>query len=84
MVSWGHFSPQHAQHAMLLFEGDLRLYDDDALDLGLVNSVSACGQHGLDMSRHGARDFWNIFSKEIHIGATPFMVPLQTKGCEDL
>ena len=51
MVSWEHFSPQVAQHAMMLFEGDLSLYSDGMLDLGLVNSVSACGGHGLDMGR---------------------------------
>ena len=84
MVSWGHFSPQVAQHAMMLFEGDLELHTDGLLDLGLVNSVSKCGNHGMDMGRHGARDFWGIFSKDIHITPTPFSVPLQTRGREDL
>ena len=84
MVSWGHFSPQVAQHAMMLFEGDLELHTDGLLDLGLVNSVSKCGNHGMDMGRHGARDFWGIFSKDLHITSTPFSVPLQTRGREDL
>ena len=84
MVSWGHFSPQVAQHAMMLFEGDLELHTDGLLDLGLVKSVSKCGNHGTDMGRHGARDFWGIFSEDIHITPTPFSVPLQTRGRTDL
>ena len=73
-----------ATNAMMLFEGDLELHTDGLLDLGLVNSVSKCGNHGMDMGRHGARDFWGIFSKDIHITPTPFSVPLQTRGREDL
>ena len=69
---------------MMLFEGDLALYSDGMLDIGLVNSVSACGQHGINMDRHGAQDFWHIWSKEVHIAATPFNVPLQTRGRKDL
>ena len=84
MVSWGHFSPQVAQHAMMLFEGDLELHTDGLLDLGLVNSVSKCGNHGMDMGRHGARDFWGIWSNDLHITPTPCSVPLQTRGREDL
>ena len=84
MVCWGHFSPSVAQHAMMLFEGDLALHSDGMLDLGLVNSVSACGQHGINMEKHGAQDFWHIWSKEVHIAATPFSVPLQTRGRKDL
>ena len=84
MVAWGHFSPQIAQHAMMMFEKDLSLYDDGMLDLGLVNAVSACGQHGINMRKHGAQDFWHIWSKKTHIAPTPFNVPLQTRGREDL
>ena len=58
MVAWGHFSPQIAQHAMMMYEQDLSLYDDGMLDLGLVNAVSACGDYG--MGEKGARDFWRI------------------------
>ena len=83
MVSWGHFSPQVAQHAMMLFEGDLSLYSDGMLDLGLVNSVSACGHHGGDLN-HGAQDFWHIWSKELHIAANPIRLPLQARGRKDL
>ena len=83
MVAWGHFSPEVSQHAMMLFEKDLSLYSDGMLDLGLVNSVSACGHHGHD-GGHGAHDFWQIWSKEVHIKATSFMVPLQARGRKDL
>ena len=84
MVAWGHFNPQIAQHAMMLYEKDLSLYSDGMLDLGLVNAVSACGQHGTDMRKHGAKSFWQIWSKKTHIAPTPFNVPLQTRGREDL
>ena len=84
MVSWGHFSPQVAQHAMMLFESDLALYSGGMLDLELVNSISKCGQHGIDMRKHGAQDFWNIWSKKLPIAPTPFKVPLQTRGRQDL
>ena len=84
MVSWGHFSPQVAQHAMMLFEGDLERHSGGMLDLGLVNSMSQCGDYGADMRKHGAREFWNIWSKKLHIAPTPFDVPLQTRGREDL
>jgi hypothetical protein len=82
MVAWGHFSTEVAQHAMMLFEKDLSLYSDGMLDLGLVNSVSACGNHGHESK--GSRDFWQIWSKKVHIIATPFMVPLQARGRKDL
>jgi hypothetical protein len=82
MVAWGHFSPAVAQHSMMLFEKDLSLYSDGMLDLGLVNSVSACGHHG--QGAHGAHDFWQIWSKKLHIKPTPFMAPLQARGRQDL
>ena len=82
MVAWGHFSPAVAQHSMMLFEKDLSLYSDGMLDLGLVNSVSECGQYG--RGEHCARDFWQIWSKKIHINATPFMVPFEARGRQDL
>ena len=82
MVAWGHFSPAVAQHGMMLFEKDLSLYSDGMLDLGLVNSVSECGEYM--RGGNGARDFWQIWSKKVHIKATPFMVPLQARGRKDL
>ena len=84
MVSWGHFSPQVAQHAMLLFEADLEDHSHGILDFALVSSVAACGLHGTDMRKHGARDFWRIWEKKVHIQPTPFRVPLQTRGRKDL
>ena len=84
MVAWGHFSPAVAQHSMMLFEKDLSLHSDDMLDLGLVNSASECGLSGHDHGAHGARDFWQIWSNEVHIKATPCMVPLQARGRKDL
>ena len=82
MVAWGHFSPQVAQHGMMLFEKDLSLYSDGQLDLGLINSVSASGEYG--QGDKAARDFWQIWSKKVHIKATPFMVPLQARGRKDI
>ena len=85
MVAWGHFSPQVAQHGMMLFEKDLSLFSDGKLDLGLVNSVSACGSHGVDAQQgREARDFWQIWSKEVYIRAVPFQLPLQARGRKDL
>ena len=81
MVAWGHFSPSVAKHGMMLFEKDLGLYSNGMLDLGLVNSVSECGGYA---GQHEARDFWQIWSNKVHITATPFKAPLQTRGRKDL
>ena len=69
---------------MMLFEGDLELHSGGMLDIGLVNSISKCGDYGLNMEKHGAQDFWNIWSKKLPIAPTPFKVPLQTRGRQDL
>ena len=84
MVAWGHFSPAVARHAMMLFEKDLSLFSDGMLDLGLVNAVSSCGDYGQGRHHHGARDFWQIWLNQLHIQATSFMAPLQTRGRKDL
>ena len=84
MVTWGHFSPQVAQHAMMLFEADLEDHSHGILDFALVSSVAACGQHGADMRKHGAQDFWRIWEKKVPFQPTPFRVPLQTRGRKDL
>ena len=69
---------------MMLFESDLELHSGGMLDIGLVNSISKCGNYGVDMRKRGAREFWNIWTNKLPIAPTPFKVPLQTRGRQDL
>ena len=81
MVAWGHFSPSVAQHAMMLFERDLSLFADGKLDLEMIKSI---GEKAAWMGdKYDNRGFWKMWLKKVHITATAFLVPLQTRGLED-